>query len=97
MRDVLIERQLERLGCRLSGRQRHRQYCIGTKLRFILSAISRDQPLVYCLLINRIMAEQYVTNRPVHMTYRGEDAFSEISRRIRISQLQRFARASARA
>ncbi len=96
--NVLVQRQLGRLGSGMGHSQRSAQNGVGAESALVVGAVGLDHHLVHQALILGLDAQQGLGNFAIHMGHRVERALAQIAILVAIAQLNGFesARGSAR-
>src|SRR5690554_4495583 len=86
--NVRIQRLLQRNSSRLGRCKGDCQNSVGAQVGLVLGAVQIQHNLVQTTLIRRIFTDQCITNLAVYRINRFQDALTQITRSITITQLQ---------
>src|SRR5690554_6073479 len=89
--NVRIQRLLQRNSSRLGRCKGDGQNGVGAQVGLVLGAVQIQHNLVQTTLIRRIFTDQCITNLAVYRINRFQDALTQITGSITITQLQRLA------
>ncbi len=90
--DVRIQRYALGLCSCLGGCQGHGEDGIGAQLGLVLGTVQLDHRLVQRLLVDRVLAQQQVTDRTVDVGYGVQHALAQVTTLVAVAQLERLAR-----
>jgi hypothetical protein len=95
--DIAVERQSERIGGGLGGRQADPEDRIGAEPRLVVAAVERDHLRVDRGLVLGVHPDHGFGQLAVGRAHRLADAFTAPLRLIAVAQFDRFVRAGRRA
>ena len=90
--DVRVQRHAFGLGSGLGRGQGYGEDGVGTQRRFVLGSVEGDHRAVQALLVDRVFAQQQVTDRAVDVANGLQYALAQVTALVAITQFQRFAR-----
>jgi len=89
---VSIQRQVLVLGSSLGSGQGDGEDSVSAQATFVFGAVELDHRVVQSFLVQRILAQQQVTDRAVNVGYSLEYTLAQVTALVAITQFQRFAR-----